>query len=231
MAKKLIALDTETTGLNVEFDRVISIGAVEIKDRKHLVNELEMYIYPGDDVKISRDSHAVHKLSKGFLQKYPAFDAQVDRLLEYVRGARVLLHNAEFDAAMLDNEVRRLMGQGYRLQLFSEVCEIVDTADYARKKYRGQVNLDVLARKFNLNASERTYSHGALSDAVLLARVYSAMTFEQRGLDLPEMDDTAEEKKDLSRNEALYQQLPVLRATDAEIREHERIMGLINRKK
>ena len=231
MAKRLIALDTETTGRNVESDRVISIGAVEIKNRKHLVNELEMYIYPGDDVEIPRESHAVHKLSKGFLQKHPGFDAQVDRLLEYVRGARVLLHNAKFDAAMLDNEIRRLMAQGRKLQLFSEVCEIVDTVDYARKKYRGQVGLEALARKLNVDASERSYHHDALGDAVMTARVYLAMTLEQRGLDLPEMDDTAEEKKDLSRNEALYQQLPVLRASDAEIREHERIMGLINRTK
>ena len=229
---RLLALDTETTGLDFEYDRVISIGAVEIKNDQVLSANpgLHMYINPGDDVAMSRDSHAVHKLGRGFLQQHGVFADSVEQILHYVRGAKVLIHNAKFDVGMLDSEIRRLLRQGQSYPLFSEVCTVVDTVEYARKRVTGQVNLNALARKYRIDDSKRIYSHGALEDAILLAKVYLAMTSDlsQRGLELPQSELSADTSTDSTETE-LSADLIVLPASNAELSEHESIMQAIHK--
>ena len=229
---KLIALDTETTGLDFDHDRVISIGAVEIKNDKVRSDApgLDMYINPGDEVFISRDSHAVHKLSRGFLQQHRSFADRVEEILDYVRGARVLIHNAKFDVGMLDAEIRRLLRQGRSYPLFSEVCTVVDTIDYARQRVTGQLNLSALARKYRIDDSKRIYSHGALEDAILLAKVYIAMSSDlsQRSLELPQAEASADYRLDAADTKLLAEPI-VLPASSAELAEHQSIMQSIHK--
>ena len=230
--QRLIALDTETTGLNPEVDRVIAIGAVEIRDREVLISQpgLDLYLNPGE-VTSSRASHAVHKLGQGFLQRHSSFAEVVDKLLDYVRGAKVLIHNADFDVGMLNSEIRRLLSRGKNYPLFSEVCEVVDTAKYASQRWRGSVSLDALARRFKVDNKAREYQHGALADSVLLARVYLAMTLQQSSLGLqsgsePELKRTA--KLEVSSKD--YSRLRVTPPNAAESAAHERIMANLRKR-
>jgi DNA polymerase III epsilon subunit family exonuclease len=96
--------------------------------------------------------------------------------LEFVRGAELLIHNAEFDLGFLDNELS-LLGEGYgRLR---DHCAVVDTLGLARERFPGQRNsLDALCRRLGVDNAHRTL-HGALLDAELLADVYLAMTAGQ----------------------------------------------------
>ena len=86
-----IFLDTETTGLSAEGgDRVIEIGCVELVRRKLTGNNKHFYLNPG------RDSHPdalrVHGITNEFLRDKPVFAAVAEELLEYLRGAEVIIH-------------------------------------------------------------------------------------------------------------------------------------------
>src|SRR5512145_87988 len=102
-----IVLDTETTGLSAEGgDRIIEIGCVELLARKLTGNNLHHYVNP------ERDSHEdalkVHGISNEFLRDKPKFAAIAAELVDYLRGAEVIIHNAAFDVAFLNKEFERL---------------------------------------------------------------------------------------------------------------------------
>ncbi len=96
-----IVLDTETTGLDpAEGHRIIEIGCVEIINRRMTGNTFHHYVNPGRDI----DSAAieVHGITKDFLTDKPRFPAIASDLLEFVKGAELIIHNAPFDVGIIN---------------------------------------------------------------------------------------------------------------------------------
>ncbi|MDQ6882030.1 MAG: DNA polymerase III subunit epsilon [Pseudomonadota bacterium] len=172
-----IVLDTETTGLSAEGgDRIIEIGCVELVGRKLTGNNRHFYLNP------ERESHEdalkVHGISNDFLRDKPKFGAVAEELMEYLRGAEVIIHNAAFDVAFLNKELE-MVG----LERFNGVAaRITDTLAMAKEIYPGKRNsLDALCDRLGVDNSSRTL-HGALLDAELLADVYINLTRGQEAL-------------------------------------------------
>jgi DNA polymerase-3 subunit epsilon len=219
-----IILDTETTGLSAENgDRIIEIGCVELLNRKFTGNNLHYYINP------ERDSHEdalkVHGISNEFLRDKPKFAAIADELVEYLRDAEVIIHNAPFDVAFLNMEFRRL-GLAPVTQI---VANVLDTLVMAKEMFPGKRNgLDALCDRLGVDNSGRTL-HGALLDAELLADVYINMTRGQDAL-LIDIADAADgqggalEAVDLRRFE-----LPVLLANEQEAQAHEAVLAELDK--
>ncbi len=102
-----IILDTETTGLSPESgDRIIEIGCVELVNRRLTGNDLHFYVNP--ERRNSVDAFKVHGLSDEFLADKPIFAHVAERLLAFVEGAEIIIHNAAFDVGFLDAELRRI---------------------------------------------------------------------------------------------------------------------------
>ncbi|MEU5098588.1 3'-5' exonuclease [Streptomyces sp. NPDC020996] len=107
----LAAFDTETTGVDVETDRIVS-AAVVVQDapgarprvRRWLVN-------PG--VPVPESATAVHGLTEGHLQANGRWPAPVvyeiaEELAEHASlGRPLVVMNAPFDLTLLDRELRR----------------------------------------------------------------------------------------------------------------------------
>ncbi len=172
-----IFLDTETTGLSPDSgDRIIEIGCVEMVNRRLTGRHLHFYINP------QRPSHEdavkIHGLTDEFLSDKPVFAALADEILEYCRGAEIIIHNASFDVGFLNAELKRL-NRG----VFTDHVEgILDTLVMAREMFPGKSNsLDALCRRLEVDNAHRTL-HGALMDAELLAEVYINMTRGQDAL-------------------------------------------------
>lgn len=184
MTRKVV-LDTETTGLEVgSGHRVIEIGCVELVDRRPSGRTFQRYLNP--ERAIDAGAVAVHGITDEFLRDKPRFAEIVDDFLSFVDGAEVLIHNAAFDTAFLDEELRRAGASYGRL---CDRASIIDTLELARRKYPGQKNtLDALCRRLGVDNSRREV-HGALLDAHLLADVWIAMTAGQAALAL----DTGQE--------------------------------------
>ncbi len=183
-----IVLDTETTGLSPEAgDRVIEIGCVELVNRRLTGRELHFYVNP--ERRNSLDAFKVHGLSDEFLADKPLFALVADELLEFVRDAEVIIHNAAFDVGFLDAELRRIGRPGFR----GHAARITDSLSMARETFPGKANsLDALCRRFEVNNSGRDL-HGALLDAGLLAEVYIRMTRGQESLVIDAADAFAAE--------------------------------------
>ena len=175
-----IILDTETTGLEPsEGHRVIEIGCVELINRRASTTRYQQYINPGRD--IDAGAMEVHGITNEMLAEKPTFADIAHDLLEFIKGAELIIHNAPFDVGFLNYELSQ-MADGITPQRVEDFCTVVDTLKMARTMHPGQKNdLDSLCKRYNVDNSHRTL-HGALLDAEILADVYLAMTGGQTGL-------------------------------------------------
>ncbi|HZH52643.1 MAG TPA: DNA polymerase III subunit epsilon [Microvirga sp.] len=173
-----IVLDTETTGTeHAQGDRVIEIGCVELFN--HIPTGRTYHVYINPQRPVSAGALAVHGLSDEFLADKPVFAAIADEFVEFIRDARLVIHNAAFDVGFLNAEFART---GHPQIALSDV---VDTLSMARRKHPGAANnLDALCSRYGIDNSKRT-KHGALLDAEILAEVYIELIGgKQVGFDL-----------------------------------------------
>jgi DNA polymerase-3 subunit epsilon len=218
-----IVFDTETTGLEPEQGhRIIEIGAIEIVNRRRTGRQFHRYLCP--DREIDPGAVQVHGLTTEFLSGQPRFGEVFDELREFVAGAELVIHNAPFDVAFLDAEIRRLADAGKAERITTrEVCAVLDTLAMARQMHPGQRNsLDALCKRYAIDNSHRDL-HGALLDADLLLEVYLAMTGGQGALTL-DATATAEVTAAAARALRPAGTLLVRAATDAERSAHEAML-------
>lgn len=172
-----IVLDTETTGLNpAEGHRLVEVAGVEVSNRRLTGQHLHLYVNPDRDS--DPEALAIHGLTTEFLSQHPRFDEVAQQLVDYVKGAEVVIHNAAFDTRFLDAELARI-----GLNPFHTYCaKITDSLAYAREIHPGKRNsLDALCDRYGISNAHRVL-HGALLDSELLADVWLAMTRGQDAL-------------------------------------------------
>jgi DNA polymerase-3 subunit epsilon len=222
-----IILDTETTGLEPEQGhRIIEIGCVEMLNRRKTGRTFHRYLCP--DREVDRGAMQIHGLTNEFLAGQPRFREIVEELLEFISGAELIIHNAAFDVAFMEAEFARLPAG---VRKVTEICTVRDTLKLAREKHPGQRNsLDALCKRYSVDNSRREL-HGALLDAQILLDVYLAMTGGQVVLTLVEASSdgasapAAFEPKATRPNGVL----PVIRASDGELAQHERLLAIIDK--
>jgi DNA polymerase III subunit epsilon len=220
-----VVLDTETTGLEVEQQhRVIEIGCVELFNRRLTGRSFHKYLNPERD--IEEGAVQVHGLTRERLAKEPTFSEVHLELLEFVRDAELIIHNAPFDVAFLDAELKRI-DAAHRV---ADLCRVLDTLALARQMHPGQRNsLDALCKRYSVDNSQREY-HGALLDARILAEVYLAMTGGQGSLTLSAESDTVRSR---ARHDApmrsLDMRIVVVNASEEETAAHEQILALLDK--
>ena len=218
-----VILDTETTGLSPESgDRIIEIGCVELVNRRLTGRTLHFYVNP--ERRNSVDAFKVHGLSDEFLADKPLFGEVVDELLDFVRGAEIIIHNAAFDIGFLDVELRRIG----RPCFASHDVRICDSLSMARDSFPGKSNsLDALCKRLEVNNAGREL-HGALLDAGLLAEVYIRMTRGQGALVIDSADAFAAELAARPIDFALLT-LVVIEPDDEELLAHAALLAEIDK--
>jgi DNA polymerase-3 subunit epsilon len=222
-----VVLDTETTGLDpAQGHRIIEIGCVEILNRRVTDHTFHHYLNPEREVEAG--ALQVHGISNEFLADKPRFAEVVPELLEFVRGAEVLIHNAAFDVAFLNHELARVDAV---LGPVERHCTVTDTLALARERHPGKKNsLDALCKNYGVDNSRRDL-HGALLDAQLLAEVYLAMTGGQAALLFAVGVGGASSRAAGERRASAAARAPlaVPRADAQEAAEHEARLGVLDR--
>jgi len=214
-----VILDTETTGLDFRTgDRVIEIGCVELRGRQLTGQRFHAYLNP--ERMIDPGAIAIHGLTNEFLADKPKFSEIVGDFVEFIRGAELVIHNAAFDVGFLNNELGLL-----QMDSIEQVCsEVIDTLRMAREMRPGKKNnLNALCAEFGVDNSGRQL-HGALLDAELLAEVYLAMTRGQNSLEIEFDSPPVDYSMGGTRQRP---PLVVLRASEAELADHARVLGEI----
>jgi DNA polymerase-3 subunit epsilon len=218
-SKRIIVLDTETTGLSPqEGHRIIEIGCVELLKRRLTGKHFHVYINPNRT--IDDGAIAVHGITNQFLQDKPFFADIADEFIEFIRGAELVIHNAPFDVGFINHEFTKLANPAGSVTDYSTV---LDTLAYARKKHPGQRNsLDALCKRYGIDNSHRDL-HGALLDAQILADVFLTMTGGQDSL----LDNSASETDNAKTNHEIKRvltnrpALKIILCNDTELQQHE----------
>ncbi len=222
-----IVFDTETTGLEPEQGhRIIEIGAIEIVNRRRTGRQFHRYLCP--DREVDPGALQVHGLTNEFLGGQPRFAEIADELLEFVRDAELIIHNAPFDVAFIDAELKKLSGDRGALRV-ADLCGVLDTLAMARQLHPGQRNsLDALCKRYSVDNAHRDL-HGALLDADLLLEVYLAMTGGQGALILD--DDVQQPGHQASTRRAVRPdgELRVLKATAGERAAHASLLKVLDK--
>ncbi len=162
---KEIVLDTETTGLSVrEGHRIVEIGCIELDNLVPTTNRFHCYLNP--EKKVSEKALEVHGYTDEFLSTQKKFIDVVDDFLNFIENKRLVIHNAKFDLAHLNNELSLLKKKKIDIE------NVVDTLILARDKFPGSpISLDALCKRYKIDNSKRT-KHTALIDCDLLSKVY-----------------------------------------------------------
>jgi DNA polymerase-3 subunit epsilon len=142
------------------------------------VSERVFHAYINPEREVELGATRVHGLTREDLAAKPRFAEVAAAFLDYVRGAELLIHNADFDVEFLNMELE--LARLGRLQ--DHVATITNTLLFAKELHPGKKNsLDALCERYFVDNSRRTL-HGALADAYLLAECYLAMTRGQESL-------------------------------------------------
>ena len=213
--ERLIVLDTETTGLDVDNGhKIIEIGCIEIIDRNITQNSFHKYINPQRI--IDEKAYEVHGISNKDLRDKPIFDDIVDEFMLYISDSPLIIHNAPFDLGFLKSEYTQSNQDHASLD---GSREIIDTLKIARKSSPGKRNtLDALCSRYSVDNTDRSL-HGALLDAKLLTNVYLRMTQGQtliKGLTEIPVDKNHEDKTLIENRKA-----KIIHASTQETEEHQ----------
>ena len=207
---KEIVLDTETTGISVkEGHRIVEIGCIELDNLVPTKNKFHSYLNP--ERKVSDKAFEVHGYSDSFLSDKMKFEEIADNFLEFIKGKRLIIHNAEFDLSHLNNELK-IIGKK------KIDNEIVDTLLLARNKFPGsQTSLDALCKRYRIDNSKRV-QHTALIDCDLLAKVYINLIDQKE----PTLDfkNIEEDDKKLNTGKVIYS-TKVVKPSTKELKNHQ----------
>ena len=207
---KEIVLDTETTGISVkEGHRIVEIGCIELDNLIPTKNKFHCYLNP--ERKVSEKAFEVHGYSDSFLSDKMKFVDIADDFLKFIKGKRLIIHNAEFDISHLNNELK-IIGKN------KIDNEIVDTVSLARNKFPGsQVSLDALCKRYRIDNSKRV-QHTALVDCDLLTKVYINLIDQKE----PTLDfkNVEEDISKLNTGKVIYS-TKVIKPSPEELKNHE----------
>ena len=205
-----IFLDTETTGLSFrDGHRVVEVACVETKDLIPTKKVFHKLINP--ERAMPAEAFKIHGFSSDLLKKEKTFSIIAEEFLDFIRGKKLIIHNASFDVGFLNGELNKIKKPPIDKSL------VIDSLEVARNKFPGLSNsLDALCKRFNIDLSRRT-KHNALLDCELLREVYiNLLDAKEPKFNLTENDhDTIKFLKEQKYNKY------VLKVSDIELKKHK----------
>ena len=215
--RKLV-LDTETSGLDPEKDRIIELACVEMVNDAPTGGKYHRFYNPGNII-ISNEAEQIHGLNNKFLEKFSTFEKSAQEFLDFVKDSQLVIHNASFDLSMINTSLERI---GKEVISFSRaIC----TLEMSRKMFPGSKNnLNALCRRFNISLENRE-KHGALTDCFLLQEVYiELLGGKQERLNLSQSQSSVNERFKIPKN---FKAVSV-KLSDEEKILHEELLKKIN---
>ena len=207
-----VVLDTETTGLKVkDGHRIVEIGCIELENQIPTSKKFHCYLNP--ERKVSEKAFEVHGYTNEFLSTQKKFTEICNEFLDFIKNKKLIMHNAEFDLAHLNNELR-LLGKD-----IIEKKNVIDTLELARDKFPGSsISLDALCKRYNIDNSKRV-KHTALIDCELLVKVYiNLIDQKEPTLNFQNQENTKSDLN-LNRNNLYYK--GIIKPSNEELKVHK----------
>ncbi len=209
-----IFLDTETTGLSFkDGHKVVEIACIETKDLIPTNKIFHKLINPKRDV--PEEAFKIHGFSEEFLSNKETFDQVAEEFLNFIKGKKLIIHNANFDLGFLNSELGAI-----NKELIDKIV-VIDSLEVARNKFPGASNsLDALCKRFNIDISRRT-KHNALLDCELLREVYiNLLDIKEPKLNLSSVGQDAIKS---TNTEKIYNK-EILKISEIELKKHKEFL-------
>ncbi|MEI6217680.1 MAG: 3'-5' exonuclease [bacterium] len=155
------AVDCETTGLDSKSGRIVEIGVVKFRGSRQ-IGSRSWLVNPG--IPIPPSAVSVHGITTDMVSHSPEFASVFPQFKEYVGDTVVLAHNARFDLAFLNGEIKRAGLDGGK-------NTVVDTLPVFRRWFprASRHTLEALVQYLEL---ESDGFHRGLTDAESLFEVF-----------------------------------------------------------
>ncbi|RJX29236.1 MAG: 3'-5' exonuclease [Desulfarculus sp.] len=172
---RYVALDLETTGLDPQQDRVVSVGAVRVvQGRVRLGEVFSELVNPGRD--IPAEAVKVHGITPDKIASAPHGALVFEDFLGFLGRDILVAHYARFDLHFIN----RVMNQRYGFPLQNLVIDtvlmcqalVLPSDPYGIGRHQQACRLESLAGRFGLPQPER---HTALGDALTTAMIFQRM--------------------------------------------------------
>ncbi len=207
-----VFLDTETTGLSFkDGHKIVEIACIETNDLISTGKVFHKLINPNRSV--PEDAFKVHGFSEQFLKDKDMFAVIADEFLSFIRGKKIIIHNASFDLSFLNGEL------GLVNKELVDKSKVIDSLEIAKNKYPGVSNsLDALCKRYNIDLSKRK-KHNALLDCELLREVYINL------LDIKEPKFNLSAKNiDINLNRKKMYSKKIIEISNSEIEKHNEFL-------
>lgn len=160
---RFVVFDTETTGLDITNDRILSIGAISIFNNIiDVADSFEIYLKQDQ---FKAETVAIHGILKeGKLTKLSEAEA-IENFINYIGNAVLVAHHTAFDIEIINAALKRL-------KLPKLKNKTIDTGILYKKledKKGSHFNLDILCKEFNIPKHDR---HTAAGDAFITALLF-----------------------------------------------------------
>jgi DNA polymerase-3 subunit epsilon len=162
-----VAIDCETTGLDVHRDRIVSIGAVRIEGNRLLTSQkLEMLVK--SERALSAESVRVHGLRERDVAQGIEPEQAMRRLLDFVGSRPLVGYFLKFDVAMLNREIWRMIGVHLPHRKIEVSAMYYDFKNRQLPAHEQGGNIDLrFATMMNDLGLPLRNAHDALNDAVM----------------------------------------------------------------
>ena len=171
--------DIETTGLSVNFDKIIEIAAVKIQNN-HIIDEYQTYVNPQRE--LSMLTTRITSIKNVDVVDAPLIDTVIHEFHEFSKDTVLVAHNAHFDVGFIESEYKQHNVKHNKLSY-------VDTLSIARNCYSKELkrfNLKAVSRHFNVDLTQH---HRAIYDTRATADIFLHMLRDARRVGITNVKD------------------------------------------
>lgn len=169
---RFVVFDTETTGLDIKTDKVLSIGAIAVHGKEiNVKDSFEVYI---NQDKFNKNTVEIHGIIKGGNYKKIKEKEALVEFLDYIKNSILVAHHAAFDVAMINQMLKKhnlpkLKNKVLDTGLLFKKTSLCKTSN---KHY----SLDELCSIFNIPKHDRhTASGDAFITSLIMIKIISLL--------------------------------------------------------
>lgn len=168
---RYVVFDTESTGLNIQKDRLLSIGAVSIIGNTIQLDHPYYQVIKYYSNEFDKDTISIHGIMPSEAKSGSELLNVINSFLDFIGNSILVAHHADFDIGIINQYLEK----NFSIQLLNFR---IDTAKLARKiqttfHQEGDLSLDTLCQEYKISTEGR---HNSLGDAAITAELFLKLT-------------------------------------------------------
>jgi DNA polymerase-3 subunit epsilon len=170
----MVALDFETTGLDVNRDSIISIGLIDMTlTRIHCASAKHWIVKP--ETQLHSKSVVIHGITHTAVADAPPFSTVIDQLLHHLQGKIVVVHHSPIERAFLDVALKRHIHEGIEFPVIDTMAlETRFTRETSKSLWRFLAGRKPASIRLADSRARYYRQHHAMTDALACAELLQA---------------------------------------------------------